>query len=172
METWLKERWRKGEGSTALLWQQSEGSRLIRWQRESVEIKQRKGRAPLTWIARRPLGQSVGQIDQLAAMVTVLQGTHVHAVPPAELPEPRRLLLRLTVRVQDDAHPQGACTHTHTRPEITHSAPRCKLLKERRPNTTTYRRKPEWKAKIVTYKSKRNCYCCVDVRVMLLPKLI
>ena len=52
-------------------------------------------------------------------MVTVLQGTRIHAVPAAELLQPGGLLLPLTVGVQDDAHPQRtwghAHTHTHTR---------------------------------------------------------
>lgn len=61
----------------------------------------------LTWVAGRALGQNVGQVGQLAAMVTILQGTDVHTVPPAKLSKPKRLLLRLTVRVQHNAHPQG-----------------------------------------------------------------
>lgn len=74
--------------------------------------KTKDGHAHLTWIARIALRQSVSQIDDLAAMVTVLQGTHVHTVPPAELPEPRGRLFGFAMRVQDDAHPQGACTDT------------------------------------------------------------
>lgn len=63
----------------------------------------------LTWVARRAMRQSVGQIGQLVAVVTVLQGTHVHAVPPAELPQPAALLLGFAVRIQHDAHPQSSC---------------------------------------------------------------
>lgn len=58
------------------------------------------------------MGQSVGQIGQLAAMVTVLQGADVHAVPPAKLSKPETLLLGLVVGVQHDAHPQGSCRDT------------------------------------------------------------
>lgn len=69
----------------------------------------------LTWVARGALRQSVGQIDQLADMVTVLQGADVHAVPPAKLPEPESLLLRFRVGVQHDAHPQGPYGDTRPR---------------------------------------------------------
>jgi len=68
----------------------------------------------LTRVSVEALGQSVSQIGQLAAMVTVLQGADVHAVPPAKLSEPETLLLGFIVGVQHDAHPQGSCTHTHT----------------------------------------------------------
>lgn len=68
----------------------------------------------LTWVAGRALGQSVGQIGQLAAMVTILQGADVHAVPPAKLLKPETLLLGFTVGVQHNAHPQSPCTETHT----------------------------------------------------------
>lgn len=62
------------------------------------------------------MGQSVGQIGQLAAMVTVLQGADVHAVPPAKLSKPETLLLGLVVGVQHDAHPQGSCRDTTLTP--------------------------------------------------------
>lgn len=52
------------------------------------------------------LRQSVGQIGKLVAMVTILPGANVHTVPLLELPEPRGLLLGLTVRIQHDTHPQ------------------------------------------------------------------
>lgn len=58
-----------------------------------------------TWVSRWILLQSVGQIGQLADMVTVLQGADIHAVPPVKLVEPERLLLGFRVRVQHDAHP-------------------------------------------------------------------
>lgn len=45
------------------------------------------------------LRQGVGEVGQIVAMVTVLPGTHVHAVPPPQLFEPPTLLLRLTVGV-------------------------------------------------------------------------
>lgn len=73
----------------------------------------------LTWVASRALGESVGQVGQLAHMVTVLQGTHVHVVPPAKLTEPEALLLEFGVGVQHNAHPQGACRDT--RPDTQHS---------------------------------------------------
>lgn len=38
-------------------------------------------------------------------MVTILQGADIHVVPPVELVEPERLLLRFRVRVEYDAHP-------------------------------------------------------------------
>lgn len=61
----------------------------------------------LTWVAGGTLGQSVGQIGQLAHMVTVLQGADVHAVPPAKLSKPEALLFGFGVGVQHNAHPQG-----------------------------------------------------------------
>ena len=54
----------------------------------------------------------MGEVGQLVAVVTVLPGAHVHAVPPPELAEPPTLLLRLAVGVQHYTHPQGPCTHT------------------------------------------------------------
>ena len=59
----------------------------------------------LTWVSWWILWQSIGQIGQLADMVTILQGAHVHVVPLVKLTEPERLLLRFRVRVQYDAHP-------------------------------------------------------------------
>lgn len=79
-----------------------------------------KERVPsLTLVAMGTLRQGVGEVGQIVAMVTILPGAHVHAVPPPQLSEPRALLLRLTVGVQHDTHPQGTCTHkphvhTHT----------------------------------------------------------
>lgn len=45
------------------------------------------------------LRQGVGEVGQIVAMVTILPGAHVHAVPPPQLFEPPTLLLRLTVGV-------------------------------------------------------------------------
>lgn len=100
--------------------------------REDLTVNTRGGGGcHLTWVSRRTLGQSVGQIGQLAAMVTVLQGADVHAAPPAELPEPEAFLLGFVVRIQHDAHPQGACrdmhrlkhthSHSHTHLYFTHT---------------------------------------------------
>lgn len=55
----------------------------------------------------------MGEVRQLVAVVTVLPGADVHAVPSAQLPQPGRLLLRFAVGVQYDAHPQGTWRHTH-----------------------------------------------------------
>lgn len=70
----------------------------------------------LTWVARGALRQSVGQIGQLADMVTVLQGADVHAAPLAKLSKPETLLLGFRVGVQNNTHPQGPYRDTH--PEI------------------------------------------------------
>lgn len=75
----------------------------------------------LTWVASGALGESVGQVGQLAHMVTVLQGTHVHVVPPAKLTEPEALLLGFGVGVQHDAHPQRPCRDTHVQAHNAHS---------------------------------------------------
>lgn len=56
----------------------------------------------------------MGEVGQLVAVVTVLPGADVHAVPSAQLPQPRRLLLRFAVGVQYNAHPQSTWKHTHT----------------------------------------------------------
>lgn len=55
----------------------------------------------------------MGEVRQLVPMVTILPGTDIHAVPSAQLAQPRRLLLRFAVGVQYDAHPQGTCRRTH-----------------------------------------------------------
>ncbi|TNN68162.1 hypothetical protein EYF80_021645 [Liparis tanakae] len=61
--------------------------------RRAADVTQEKDLGIYLEKKKRTLGQSVGQIGQLAAMVTVLQGTDVHAVPPAKLSEPETLLL-------------------------------------------------------------------------------
>lgn len=58
-----------------------------------------KSSACLTWVAWWILWQNVGQIGQLADVVTILQGADVHVVPPVKLVEPQRRLLRFGVRV-------------------------------------------------------------------------
>lgn len=95
------------------------GGRRSRGGRNLRRRKDEKRSLLLTWVASRALGESVGQVGQLAHMVSVLQGTHVHVVPPAKLTEPEALLLGFGVRVQHDAHPQGSCRDT--RPDTQHS---------------------------------------------------
>ena len=63
----------------------------------------------------------MGEVGQLVAVVTVLPGADVHAVPSAQLAQPRRLLLGFAVGVQYDAHPQGTWTHTHKHCKHTHT---------------------------------------------------
>lgn len=58
------------------------------------------------------LGQGVGDVGKLAAVVTVLQRADIHVAPLLQLFEPCILLLALTVRVQHDAHPQRTCGTT------------------------------------------------------------
>lgn len=67
----------------------------------------------LTWVAGGALGERVGQVGQLAHVVAVLQGAHVHVVPAAQLAEPRAPLLAFGVGVEHDAHPQGAWRDGH-----------------------------------------------------------
>lgn len=73
------------------------------------------GGCGLTWVASGALGERVGQVGQLAHVVAVLQGAHVHVVPAAELAEPRAPLLAFGVGVEHDAHPQGAWRDGHAR---------------------------------------------------------
>lgn len=70
-----------------------------------IEGMKKKPSTGLTWVPWWILWQSIGQIGQLADMVTILQGAHIHVAPLVKLMEPERLLLRFRVRVQYDAHP-------------------------------------------------------------------
>lgn len=65
----------------------------------------------LTWVTSGAMGERVGQVGQLARVIAILQGAHVHVVPPAELAEPRAPLFTFGVGIEYDAHPQGTCRH-------------------------------------------------------------
>lgn len=77
-----------GGGGGSVKAQQHGGTGFLRWLKADFRLHTPPSMFTHTLVGVSTLRQSVGQIGQLVAMVTVLPGANVHAVPLLELTKP------------------------------------------------------------------------------------